>query len=428
MLDANRLKTTQKHQKKSLKIDTQDDMDDVLFGNKEKTKHNTNSSKQMIIFWIIGALGFIGGVTCIVIGVLGLNGAKSNLAFPKIPSANEGGDAYYSNLTGEPLANAAEQTAPTFCVQTPNGTDGARPQSGLTKAGVVFEAIAEAGITRFAAIYQGPSQAVIGPIRSLRLYYLEWDTPFDCTIVHAGGADDALQAIASGGYRDLSEDYAYMYRGTSGARLWNNLFTTSAYLKQFNENNGYNSSDVKGFTRMTPAESGKSRVNAGVKEQLDITKATTENTSETIAAISSIDLNLGGWDDFNVHYEYNPDTNTYDRSYWSGLEHDVYECEDEDLGEKNPEDICSLTQMSPAVVVAMIVKESRASDNYHEDITTLGTGDVYIFQNGTAITGTWTKSSVDEQIKFFDEDGAEIALAPGQTFVTAVPSYGDVEY
>ena len=427
-MDTNRLEKNQKKQKNPLRVDSRDDADDILFDNKVKSKHPKKTSRQIVAFWTIGAISFAGGIACIIAGILGFNNTTSDTVFPKIPSTSDVGERYYSNLTGEPLTNAADQTAPTFCIQTPNGTDGARPQSGLTKAGVIFEAIAEAGITRFAAIYQNPSQAVIGPIRSLRLYYLEWDTPFDCTIVHAGGADDALQAVASGGYRDLSEDYAYMYRGTSGARLWNNLFTTSNYLKKFNEDNGYNSSNVKGFTRMTPEESGKSRVNTGVKEQLNIVKAATENTSETVAAISSIDLNLGGWDNFNIHYEYDSDTNTYDRSYLSGAEHEVYECADEDLGEKNPEDVCSLTQMSPSVVIAMVVQESRASDNYHEDITTLGSGDVYIFQNGTAITGTWTKTSVDEQIKFFDENGKEIALAPGQTFVTAVPSYGDVEF
>ena len=427
-MDTNRLEKNQKKQKNPLRVDSRDDADDILFDNKVKSKHPKKTSRQIVAFWTIGAISFAGGIACVIAGILGFNNTASDTVFPKISSTSDVGERYYSNLTGEPLANSADQTAPTFCIQTPNGADGARPQSGLTKAGVVFEAIAEAGITRFAAIYQNPSQAVIGPIRSLRLYYLEWDTPFDCTIVHAGGADDALQAVASGGYRDLSEDYAYMYRGTSGARLWNNLFTTSNYLKKFNEDNGYNSSNVKGFTRMTPEESGKSRVNTGVKEQLNIVKATTENTSETVAAIPSIDLNLGGWDNFNIHYEYDSDTNTYDRSYQSGAEHEVYECADEDLGEKNPEDVCSLTQMSPSVVIAMVVQESRASDNYHEDITTLGSGNVYIFQNGTAITGTWTKTSVDEQIKFFDENGKEIALAPGQTFVTAVPSYGDVEF
>ena len=76
----------------------------------------------------------------------------------------------------------------------------------------------------------------------------------------------------------------------------------------------------------------------------------------------------------------------------------------------------------------MIVSERRASDNYHEDITTIGTGDAHIFQNGIAIKGTWQKASAAEQIKFFDESGVEVALAPGQTFVEAVPQYGSVEY
>ena len=110
------------------------------------------------------------------------------------------------------------------------------------------------------------------------------------------------------------------------------------------------------------------------------------------------------------------------------MSHDVYECPDGDLGEKNPEDNCSLTAVNPSVVIAMIVQERRASDNYHEDITTIGSGDAYIFQNGTAIRGTWQKATREDQIKFLDANGQEISLAPGQTFVTAVPTYGSVEY
>ena len=76
----------------------------------------------------------------------------------------------------------------------------------------------------------------------------------------------------------------------------------------------------------------------------------------------------------------------------------------------------------------MMVQESRASDNYHEDITAIGSGDAYIFQNGLAIKGKWQKTSAEDQIKFTDQDGKEVKLAPGQTFVTAVPNYGSVEY
>ena len=397
------------------------DSDDGV-GNKKKKKKN----RKFLIFNIIGGVSFAIGLTCLLVALIGLKSEQAAMSFPKIPSMETADDSY-SLLTGEPLANGDVKTAPTYCIQMPNGTDGARPQSGLTEAGVVFEAIAEAGITRFAAIYQDPTVSIIGPIRSLRIYYLQWDTPFDCTIVHAGGSGDALAAVANG-YKDLSEDYAYMYRGTHGGRLWNNLFTTSSYLRQYSTDHGYSTSDVKGFARLTPEESDKARVDATATEKLVITKPATEDTSETTVPVPSVAINLGGWADFNVNYDYNEETNTYLRSYASGAAHQVYECASGDLGEKNPEDVCSLTQVAPSLVVAMVVEESRAADNYHEDITTIGSGDAYIFQNGTAIKGTWQKASAGDQIKFTDSEGKEIKLAPGQTFVTAVPKYGSVAY
>ena len=385
------------------------------------------SNKKLIIMSVIGGVSLVAGIVCLLVAFLGLKTEQAKLDFPTIPSKTTG-DANLSKLTGEPLANAELVNAPAYCIQTPNGTDGARPQAGMTDAGVVFEAIAEAGITRFAAIYQNPTTAIIGPIRSLRIYYLQWDTPFDCTIVHAGGSGDALAAVSAGGYKDSSEDYNYMYRGTYGGRLWNNLFTTSADLKRFSTDRGYNTSDIKGFTRLTPTESEQQRADKSVSEKLDITKATNEDTSVVAVPVPAIALNLGGWADFNVNYNYDAESNTYLRSYESGNPHQVYSCGAEDLGEKNPEDVCNLTQLAPSVVVAMVVEEARAADNYHEDITAIGSGDVYVFQNGAVFKGKWQKTSAEDQIKFTDAGGEEIKLAPGQTFVTAVPNYGSVVY
>ncbi len=146
--------------------------------------------KKSLVFLIVGIVGIVGGVGCLLFGLLGYKKDATEVIFAEI-SVSENKEKTYSDLTGEPLADTTLRTAPAYCIQTPNGTDGARPQAGLNEAGVIFEAIAESGITRFAAIYQNPSAAVIGPIRSLRIYYLEWDTPFDCTIVHAGGSGDA---------------------------------------------------------------------------------------------------------------------------------------------------------------------------------------------------------------------------------------------
>lgn len=394
----------------------------------EKPKKKSRiSERTLAIFLIAGAVLLVAGCAMMVFGALNLGESESYIDYPDL-QAKEDEQEFYSPLTGQTVESESAINAPIYCIQTPNGTDGARPQAGLNQAGVIFEAIAEAGITRFAAIYQNPTASVVGPIRSLRIYYLEWDTPFDCTIVHAGGSGDALAAVSSGGYKDLTEDYTYMYRGTSGSRLWNNLFTTASNLKRFSTDHGYDKSEAKGFLRMTPNESRKAQVDEQVGEKLLITKPAKGNTSELKPAVTAIGLRFGGLPNYNVDYAYDANSNTYHRSYQSGVAHEVYNCPADDLGEINPESACSLVQMAPSVVVAMMVSEHRASDNYHEDIAAIGSGDVYIFQNGGVKQGTWKKSSRESQIEFVDANGEAIKLAPGQTIVSAIPAYGSVDF
>ena len=392
-------------------------------------KKPKKTSKSWIIMLIVGIVGIIGGVVMFVLPFVLPKEALPDLTFPSIPT-KETEPVAVSNLTGVALASESEITAPTFCVQTPNGLDGARPQAGMHQAGVVFEAIAERGITRFAAIYQNPTSAVIGPIRSLRIYYLQWDTPFDCMIVHAGGSDDAIAAVRAGGYKDLTENYNYMYRGqyVNYDRLWNNLFTTGAYLLQANADFGYSGSNVTGFKRMSASESLHARVNKGVAEKLVITEPAQADVASITPSVANISIAFGGWVDYNVNYSYNASTNSYDRSYANGEPHWVYDCPAENLGETTPESACELKQLSPSVVVVMMVDEWLAEDGYHEDIAAIGSGSAYIFQNGYVVSGTWSKGSAEDQISFTDASGNAIALAPGQTFVEAVPTYGGVEY
>lgn len=382
--------------------------------------------KFWLVFLILGIIGIVSGVTCFLVAILIPKEEKPGIVFPEISESSATEE--YSLLTGEALADASLKNSPVYCIQIPNGLDGARPQVGLTEAGVVFEAIAEAGITRFAAIFQNPTQAVIGPIRSLRIYYLEWDTPFDCAIVHAGGAANALEAVRAGGYKDLTENYAYMYRGNAGNRLWNNLFTTSTELKQFAADTGFTTSNIQGFSRLTPKEAKKDWVDNLVANVLDITEPTSDDTSVMTPSVSAINLNFGYASDFNVHYDYDISTNTYKRSFRSGEAHNVYKCPDEDLGEVNPEGNCNLAQLSPKVVIAMVMDEKKAPDGYYESIATIGSGEVYVFQNGGVLHGIWKKPSRGEQIKFYDDSGTEIRLVPGQTFISAVPGYGSIEY
>lgn len=350
----------------------------------------------------------------------------------------DGGDAILGGSQPEPLRNALTglvvsennpKSALTYCVQIPNGsTDGARPQVGLTHAGVVFEAITETGITRFAAIFDGGvDTGVIGPIRSLRPYYLDWDTPFGCTVVHDGGSHEALAAVGNGNYRNLDEDFRYMWKETyiqGQYRYWNNVFTSPTKLLEFNESRGETSSNVKVFPRLTETQ---------VAEILDSQRALCDDEeSEACESIEShvqvthIHTVFTNIVDYMVDYNYDPATNTYLRSYGNGDAHMSYDCP-VGTGEGNMNN-CTLTQVAPSAVAIMRVRESTMADNYHEQIQTIGSGEAYIFQNGTIVEGTWEKSSQASQIVFRDTTGAEISFTPGQLWIAAIPQFGRISW
>lgn len=339
----------------------------------------------------------------------------------------------YSTLTGLEITDASLNNSPVYCIQIPNGsTDGARPQAGLTDAAIVFEAIAEQGITRFAAIFQNPTVSVIGPIRSLRPYYLDWDTPFDCTVTHAGGSAEALAAIASGGQRNLDEDDTYMWRETGSHRLWNNLFTSPALLNQFNTAHGYTTSQPTAFLRQTPdwttqhlAEKASCAAKIAAGEQTDEACALLTATETA----NSISLKFTTYSySHNVSYTYDPDTNTYLRYHQDGQPHLSYACPADLNQPRTTTDCGEPLQVAPSVVIALRVRESTMSDNYHEQITTIGTGTADIFQNGEHLTAHWRKTAQSSQITFTDDDGNVIPLTPGQLWISAIPQFGQINY
>ena len=69
-------------------------------------------------------------------------------------------------------------------------------------------------------------------------------------------------------------------------------------------------------------------------------------------------------------------------------------------------------------------------DGWREQITTIGSGKAYVFQNGTVTESTWNKKDRGSQITFTDGSGKEVQLNRGQTWITAIPANqgGDVSW
>jgi hypothetical protein len=289
---------------------------------------------------------------------------------------------YYSPLTGEEVANQAATTQATTAVMIENSPD-ARPQSGLKDAGVVFEAIAEGGITRFAVVYQQEKPALIGPVRSVRMYFVDWLAAFNASIAHVGGSAAALTEVRNGNYRDIDQFFngSYYYRSTDRYAP-HNVYTTSEKLDALNASKGYATSSFTGFTRKD-----------------SVAAKTPTATSMSVNISSAL---------YDSSYTYNATTNTYDRSE-GGAPH-----LDREGG-----------QISPRVVVVMTIPERTVlQDGYREQIDAIGSGKAVIFQDGTVQEVTWIKKGMTDQIQFVDATGKDVPLARGQTWLTSVPEDG----
>ncbi len=287
---------------------------------------------------------------------------------------------YYSPLTGNPVTNEAATKQAVTAVMLENSPD-ARPQSGLKDSGVVFEAIAEGGITRFLVLYQQEKPQLIGPVRSVRMYYVDWLAAFNASVAHIGGSAAALTEVRNGNYRDIDQFFnAGSYWRASDRYAPHNVYTSFEKLDALNLAKGYTTSTFNGFTRKD------------------------SKPAEPLSA-TAVQVTISGAL-YNSTYAYNASTNTYDRSQ-AGAPHT-----DREAG-----------QISPRTVVVLKVPMVRVlEDGYREQINTIGSGSATIFQDGTVQEVTWTKPSRAEQISFKDATGADTPLARGQTWITAVPS------
>lgn len=286
---------------------------------------------------------------------------------------------FYSPLTGVQVAGEALTKRHVTAAMIENSPD-ARPQSGLKDAGIVYEAIAEGGITRFIALYQESRPGLVGPIRSVRPYYVEWAAGYDAAVAHIGGSANALAMIRSGNYGvDLDQFFnAGTYWRASDRYAPHNVYTDFDRLDALSAVKGKTASTFTGFVR---------------KEDK---KAAAPNATAINIAVSS--------GSYNVAYGYDSASNSYVRSQ-GGAPHT-----DREAG-----------QIQPKVAVVLRIETSTIfEDGNRQSYQVIGSGHAYVFQDGTVQEGTWHKADSRGPLVLKDAAGADIALNRGQTWITAI--------
>lgn len=302
------------------------------------------------------------------------------------PAPVEKGPEPIISVTSGREVEAAVNERPIYAVQIENSPE-ARPQSGLRDADIVSEAIAEGGITRFNAIYHDNIPQSLGPVRSLRPYYIDWFMPYDAAIVHAGGSGEALADIRNLGLKDIDHGNSDgILQRISGRYAPHNLYTTGAKVNDLMTKKGYKSN---------------------VKTSLGRKKAEPNATPQAKNIAVNISRNL-----YNVNFTYDVTSNTYLRSQ-AGMAHI---------------DADTKQQIAPNVVIVPVIPYRIHPDGVHSQYTTSGSGKVYVFQDGNVTEGTWSKADRAAQWELKDNEGKTIKLNPGQTWFSVVGTADKVSY
>ncbi|HSV94608.1 MAG TPA: DUF3048 domain-containing protein [Spirochaetia bacterium] len=308
-----------------------------------------------------------------------------------------------------------------------------RPQSGLSLADVVYEAVAEGGITRFMGVFYCGAQADtarVAPVRSARIYFVniaaEYNTPI---YMHVGGANCgrdegtgqcvshpksfAIEELAKLGWRkpggndfDTTGDTGMPVLFRDANRRGNDTPDITEHTMVGSLPAAWKQAEKRGYTSKMPNDMPWLSGFKTWKTDPDITVTGTPATSIKFDFWSN-------YKDFAVEWKYDTASKTYLR-FTAGVAH---------------MDFDTKQQLSAANVVVQFAKETQLGDygkHLYYDIIGSGTG--YIFQNGVVTEVTWKKPKQLERTIFTDKAGKEIVFTPGNIWVELLPTGNKVEY
>lgn len=358
---------------------------------RQKTKDFFSNPKKRLIF--IASIGLI-IVFLFGIGLYSLSYEKSVSEKKESETEEALAEALYPAVLDGVMTDQESANRHPLGIIVENHPD-ARPQSGLDKASVVYEAIAEGGITRFLALYGTYQAEKVGPVRSARTYYVDWAHGYNAFFAHVGGNMDALEKIPRDKILDLDQfRYASPYWREKEGKVASEhtMFTSTVKLREQASANKY--STANNFNAAKFKDEPKEDEKAGAPEK------------QTVSVVFSSAQ-------FNVDFKYDKTTNSYKRLL-AGSPHI---------------DKISKDQINPKNIIVMTVKRKSTITKINEpgyDMTTVGSGDASIFIDGKTIKGTWKKPTAGDRELFYDELGNEIVFNRGQFWICVIPPEGSV--
>lgn len=269
-----------------------------------------------------------------------------------------------------------------------NNVDDALPQYGIADADIIFEIPVEAYLTRLMAIYADYTKVpYICSVRSCREYFPAFSEGFDAIYVSWGGAKGTEEYMKS-----LGTTYFYGYNLTLYGR------------DQERMNNGYkkeHSSYFDGTKLVSVLEERGLRTEIEEDKQGDFFKF-----HEYFQQVKPSDTTC-----YKMHVEFGTTTATliYDEKSNTYLK---------EVNGKKQMDGIKGTQLAFTNVFLLETSITTNADGLHKDViwqVEKGTG--YYLSNGCIQPIFWTKTSENDKLVFYNENGEELILNRGKTYI-----------
>ncbi len=307
-----------------------------------------------------------------------------------------------------------------------------RPQSGLSFADVVYEAVAEGGITRFMGVFYCDAMAgieKIAPVRSARMYFVdiaaEYSTP---VFVHVGGGNcsmdkasgqctshpkaQALEELQDLGWRkpggndiDTILDAGVPELTRDLNRLGNDKRLALEHTMVGSLPDLWAQAKERGYTQNM--EDGTTWIENFTSWQF-------KDPADLPGDVTEIAFSF--WDgtpDFDVRWQFDQNSLLYTR-YQGGQPHTDLET-GQPIRAKN-------------IVIQFADEQSLQDIHKHMYYQVIGENDALIFQDGRVIEGTWEKSSQTSRTTFYNQDGEEVDFARGKIWIEIVPDVNAIDY
>lgn len=318
---------------------------------------------------------------------------------PEVPEVVE--DPKILNpLTGEEVTEEIRARRP-YAIML-NNLSAALPQHGNSQADIIFEVLAESGITRMLGVFQNVDDVEnIGSIRSARHYYIELAQGLDAVYIHAGGSPQAYNLLYSGviDYVDgvngsLGSTVFYRDKGrqSSGYAYEHTLFTSGELLtKHVDTLDSIRHTHEDGYEYpQTFVEDGTPDGDAAV-----LIRATYKGGKKTSF---QYDETLGKYLVFEYGGKY-VDGNT-----------------DQQVGTEN-------------VLILFTDVNNIAGDNKGRiNVRTTGEGEGFYACGGKYIPISWSRPDVHDAFTYTTSAGEALEMGVGNSFVCIMPTDSDVEF